>query len=278
MQAGALFDLGRLGRGDRARNEAEIRHLCQAVRLDDAVLCRVLGRYKMFVDWRDVGLAPHLILDGVWEMPLTEAIMGFVRAGMTAVDVGANQGYFTLLLADLVGADGQVHAVEPNPSMLSLLGRSVAVNGFDGRVRMHARPLDARSGNRVSLHVPDGLPQNGSMIGPGHGRLQRFDLTTATLDEIIGDGPVDVVKIDVEGAEEGVWAGMERIIARRQKLAILLEFTPDRYADPVAFLERMMGGGFALGALHPTEGVRPAGIDEVMREPGHHDRMLTLVR
>ena len=120
-EGAVIFDLGRLMSSSRDLNEALIRSLCATVRLDDSILCRVLGRYKMYVDCNDVGLAPHLMLDGYWEMHVTEAILRFVRSGMTVVDVGANQGYFTMLLADLVGPNGRVFAAEPNTHMMTLL-------------------------------------------------------------------------------------------------------------------------------------------------------------
>ena len=85
------FALGKLRRANRFANEAAIRRLCSTVSVaEHTVLCRVLGRYKMFVDTTDVGLASHLMLDGFWEMWVTEAMLGFVRTGMTAVfDRGA---------------------------------------------------------------------------------------------------------------------------------------------------------------------------------------------
>jgi FkbM family methyltransferase len=272
------FDLRRLGKSSRTANRMRIRSRCQMVRLENAVLCRVLGRYKMYVDSRDTGLAPHLIRLGTWEFHVTEAIIGFIRSGMTVVDVGANQGYYTMLLADLVGPDGRVYAAEPNPRMMSLLRRSAQVNEFGGRISLVPQPLSARSGDIVTLHVPDGLPQNGSMMWNGNERSESFTLTTTTLDELIGDGPVDFIKIDVEGAEEMVWMGMERIIARNKPLAIFLEFTPDRYSDPVAFLKAMLASGFELGQVHPRHGVRSASINEVLDGPVNQDRILTLVR
>ena len=150
----ALFDIGQLLTQPRRRSRARIRRLCQTARLDDCVLCRVLGRYKMFVDAGDNSLAPHLMLDGLWEMPVTEAVLRSVSQGMTVVDVGANYGYYTMILAELVGPGGRVFAAEPNPRMMSLLDRSVAVNGFADRVTPVAQPLWAHASETVVLHVP----------------------------------------------------------------------------------------------------------------------------
>ena len=273
-----IFDLGRLTSSPRSANEALVRSLCATVRLDDAVLCRVLGRYKMYVECSDVGLAPHLMLDGYWEMHVTEAILGFVRAGMTVVDVGANQGYFTMLLADLVGPGGHVFAAEPNPRMMDLLQRSVLLNGFRTRVVPVAQALSRNSGDTVTLHIPKDLPQNGSIMWNGNETSRPVVIDTVSLDDLIGDGPVDFIKIDVEGAEEAVWDGMARIIARNRPLSIVLEFTPNRYADPQGFLDRIRAGGFSIAQIDPRHGVRAVGFGEVLEAPGHIDRMLVLAR
>ncbi len=276
---GMLFDVGLLRAPPEHAHEAAIRRLCHAVPVSpDTALCRVLGRYKMYVDLADQGLSPHLLLDGTWEMPTTRALARRVREGMAAFDVGANLGYYTILLAELVGATGHVHAAEPNPAVMARLRSSVRLNGFDSRVTLHAAPLAAVPGEEVVLHVPAGLPQNASLhSGPDEGTLAHA-LRTTTLDEIVGDGPVDFVKIDAEGAEQSIWAGMARLLARRAPLTALVEFTPDRYADAPAFLRRLLETGFALSIVAPDGEVRPIGFDAVLAGPGHVDRMLVLER
>jgi len=272
----------------RHRAEAAIRHLCATVRLDDATtLCRVLGRYKMFVDTADLGLSPHLMLDGYWEMWVTEAILATVRPGMVAVDAGANLGYFTLLLADIVGREGRVHGFEPNPHIMRLLDRSVRLNGFAGRVRLHDAPLAASSGLPVRLVVPAGEPKNAylSPHPPGAeppcaeppGALGH-DLRTLCLDDAIGEGRLDFVKIDVEGAEREVWRGMRRIVARGQKLAIFLEFVTERHPSPDAFLAEFAASGFAIARIEPKRGMARVSAREILAAPADQDQMLALTR
>ena len=271
-----LFELHHLGRGTRYRNECRIRALTNPVFVgDDTVLCRTLGRYKTYVDSRDVGLSAHLMLDGYWEMWVTEAMPGFVRPGMHAVDCGANVGYFTLLLADLVGPDGHVTAVEPNPRMASLLRRSLMVNGYTGRATLCDRPVYDRSGIAVSLDVPDEHPQNAA-IAPGAG--PGLAMTTISLDDLVGDAAVDFIKIDVEGAEEKVWAGMAGILSRGAPLSIFLEFNALRYARPDAFLAEVMAHGFAVASIDLARGIVPVGPEEILARRDGEDWMLVLAR
>lgn len=227
-----LFDLASLSQPVRSDNEARIRGLCHNAFLGgETSLCRVLGRYKIFVDTGDVGLSTHLLIDGYWKMWATEAMQQIVRPGWTAVDVGANLDYFTLLLADLVGANGQVLAFEPNPFTVARLRRSVAVNGFGGRTIVHDTALSDAEGV-ACLVVPPGEPKNSHITAPCKDgivvRRQRLDSY---------DVVPDFIKIDAEGAEEAVWRGMTRILAAPRPLTILVEYVLDRYADPGLFLD-----------------------------------------
>ena len=115
----------------RVAAEGLMRARCMAVPVDpETALCRVLGQWKMYVDLRDTGFAPHLMLEGYWEYWITDFVWRNVKPGQVALDLGANHGYYTLLLADLVGPGGRVHAFEPNPRLLELLRRNIALNGF----------------------------------------------------------------------------------------------------------------------------------------------------
>jgi FkbM family methyltransferase len=207
----------------------------------------------MYVDTRDIGLAPHLMLDGYWEMWVTEALMGFVRGGMTVIDVGANLGYYTVLMADLVGPRGRVYAIEPNPRLAALLRMSLAVNGLDARSFVHETALSARSGLAVQLHATENFPQNGFISVAA----ENSPLRTKTLDEVVGDGPVDFIKIDAEGAEWDIWTGMQRTLARNQPLAVFLEFNASRYDQPDRFLAALLQHDFALAHIDLQRGVEP---------------------
>ena len=134
-----------IGSHDRRHVEAAIRRRCHTVWIDpETTLCRILGRYKFFVDSRDIGLAPHLMLDGYWEFWISDFIWRNLRPGFRVLDVGANLGYYTVLAADLVGPQGQVTAFEPNPRMFELLQRNAGINGFSQWTDCSARAVSCR--------------------------------------------------------------------------------------------------------------------------------------
>src|SRR3990172_1653195 len=116
---------------DRDAIERWCQSRTQSVYLGNNIaVCRVLGKYRMFVDTNDRATVPHFLLDGCYETWVTLAIARCVRPGMRCVDVGAHLGYHTLLLADLVGPQGHVQAWEPQRHHAALLFDSVRLNGL----------------------------------------------------------------------------------------------------------------------------------------------------
>ncbi|PYD74936.1 FkbM family methyltransferase [Novacetimonas pomaceti] len=274
---GGLLHPRHLRRFPRAILERSIRARTYGIPMNDTILCRVLGKYKMFVDPEDRGLSPHLILDGYWEIHVTEVMIDLVKDGMTAIDVGANLGYFSILLADLVGPDGKVFIAEPNPNLMSLLDQSIRINGYENRVELVSDAITAESGKELTLEIPKNFPQNGTIHWDGDDNSTSVHVRTKTLDEVVGDRPVDFIKIDVEGSEQAVWTGMQGILGRGKPLSIILEFNPGRYDDPMTFLNNFLQSGFALSQIK-AKGRVPVTPEAVMEDPRHIDRMLVLSR
>ena len=143
-----LLALRQFASMDRFTLEALCRAQAQPLYLgDNSALCRVLSRYKLLLDTRDRGFAAHVLLDGYWEMWLTIFMCRHIQPGMVVIDVGANFGYYTVLMADLVGPEGHTFAIEPNPVVAALLRQSVTLNGFRSRTSI----VEAAAGaSRVS--------------------------------------------------------------------------------------------------------------------------------
>lgn len=234
---------------------------------DHRALCRVLGCYSMYVDTRDRSLSPSLMLDGCWEPWVTAAVAKLVQTGWTVVNVGANVGYYAVLLGDLVGPKGRVIAFEPNRQLTPLLHDNLGINGIK-----HSLVHNAALGNRFS----DGA----LMLDPEHNgdsfvvwlapdqplpdaeepsvQVQRIRINT--LDDCIPvSGRVDFVLMDTEGFEETVWLGMERVLAENPNLITLLEFNAEQYHDPLSFVRRMQTDWVPEG--QPERRVRLVGED-----------------
>lgn len=278
MRQHPIFDIWRVLNRPVHEAEAEIRALCQTAYLGDhEALCRVLGRYKMYVDTRDVGIASHLMLEGYWEMWVTQAMMRMVRRGSVVADLGANLGYFTLLLADLTGAEGRVLSLEPQPHLARLLRKSIDVNGYSGFTDFYSIALGSKAGNaRIESSIEH--PGGGRVVSAGMFKsgnvvpLRRFDELPHALD-------VEFIKMDVEGYEPEIWKGMSARLARRDlPLTLFMEFTVGRLPDPAGFLDDILGQGFALAIVSHDQGVIPIGREELLDGPPHVDHMLVFTR
>ncbi len=238
-----LLDARALFRGRRKDWEARCRALTFSARLSgDDVLCRALGRYTMLVDAGDVGLAPHLIADGFWEIWITRLIAQTVRPGMVCLDAGANLGYYSVLMADLVGPQGRLVAAEPFAANRRLLERNLHHHGFADRTQVVAAALGAATG-QVRMVMPAGEPKNAHVGDVGDERVAngdyvRFDVAEITVDDL--DLPrIDFAKIDVEGAEWRVWQGMQKTLDRSPGVRIVIEVNCRRYPQGVDFLETL---------------------------------------
>lgn len=225
----------------------------------ECALCRILGRLKLYVDPNDFGISHHIMADGIWEQRTTEIVVDRVTEGSTAIDVGANLGYFALLMADLVGPSGRVIACEPNPAMVERIGRSAMVNGFADRVAVHDRPISDENGRAVVLSIPVGQPGGGQIDATNPGDAQLVDCRTLRLDSVPGALDAAFVKIDVEGHEAAVWRGMAAMIAAPALRAVVLEFSPASHVDPGAFLDGIEAARFSIRLIDERDG--PVRVD-----------------
>jgi FkbM family methyltransferase len=162
-------------------------------------------------------LSRCVYVSGVFEPNELAFLRAWLRPGMTFVDVGANEGCYALLAAQLVGPEGQVIAIEPSPREIARLQRNLALNGLD-RVTV-SKVAILESEGRAVLRIADathaGQNTFGDFIYSGVGILEETEVVATTLDsllEALGVQRVDFVKIDVEGAERAVLRGSTRLL------------------------------------------------------------------
>jgi FkbM family methyltransferase len=251
---------------------------CRTVELDgETTLCRVLSRYACHVNSADTAIGPHLLRNGFWESWITQALARCLRPGQRCVDLGANYGYYSLLMADGIGPSGRILAVEPNPEIATLLTRNLAVNGFSANATVVEGAATDHAGDRVSVYMPPGRMMNTSMFLAGLAGVTEIEVETVTVDQITaGWDRVDLIKVDIEGAEESVWRGMQGTLARNEAIVVVLEFNPGRHCDDRDFLERMQRGGFPLRFIDFDSTIKALDLDQCLGDV--RDWMLYLSR
>lgn len=199
---------------------------------------------KMCVDTkRHIAIAFYDIVG--FENAETEIFERYVRKGDVVVDLGANVGYYTLIAAKIVGDKGKVYAFEPEAMNLSFIKKSVEINGYKNVV-CEKKAISDKDG-KIKLFVNKYQPGVHNIIGVGNGR-DCVEVDTVRLDTYFRDKNVkiDVIKIDIEGAEGIAFEGMKDVLNSNKEIKILTEFSivllsktrvlPRDYLDMIASL------------------------------------------
>jgi FkbM family methyltransferase len=188
---------------------------------------------------------------GVFDLAVSEAIARLVPPGGVVVDAGANVGYMSVLAAMAAGPAGRVEAFEPHPALVSVLRQNVAASertGGSAPIAVHATALGDRAGT-AALLLPEEFGANDGTArvidSPGQ-RGQTNDVPMMTLDDVIGETRLDVIKMDVEGFEAHVLAGARRAIESRRITHVVFE---DHDVERSEVVQRLKGAGYQLFAL-----------------------------
>ncbi len=253
----------------RSDFEAAVRDRIHTVPLPNGtVLCRVLGRYKIYVDAADTSLAPHLMLEGFWQYWITAFLCRNLDRGETAYDLNAGYGYFSLLMSELVGPDGRVVALEYNPWLFQLLKCNVTLNGLNSTIVTHRIVASSKAAAARELPV--------LLAGPTTSTSQavQFRLGSATtciapamtLDGL-EPGSADLVLVSALALEQGALEGMQGVMDRSPSLRIILEFVADRCPNPRDTLESL-AARFPLRFIDVDSRAKPVTIERIL-EVGH---------
>lgn len=232
------------------------------------VVCIDCQGSKMFINSDDTGVSTALFGAGVYEPFTTGIIKGLVAPGTHFVDIGANVGYYTLIAARQAGKRGHIYAFEPDPYNYDLLQRNVEVNHYEN-VTPARLGLSNKKGRATLYLQKDNLGAHS--LSNHHLRTDRsVEIATATVDELFGEGRVDVIKMDVEGAEGLVLEGARQVL-KKQKPTIVMEYAPylitGMGGDPWDILGQIRGLGYQIRAIDDVrETVKEQSIAEIRKK------------
>ena len=160
---------------------------------------------------------------------LLSLLIEALAEGDVFVDVGANTGYFAVPIAKTVGITGRVHAFEPAADVAEQLRRAARMQGVEPWLTVHEFALGSGDGS-TSLRADPEYPEDSTKRslfmwnGPTVG-----EVAVRSFDGLVASGAIDLstglhaVKIDVEGAEMHVLAGMRRTLERDRPRMIVVE-------------------------------------------------------
>ena len=180
---------------------------------------------KMFLHPND---AFRLSIYGIHGTHDFNIIKNNVKDGDNVIDLGANIGYFTLILAKLVGPTGKVFAFEPDPRNLALLKKNVEYNNYKNVIIVPKAVSNVN--DKCTLYTGQKTFGQNKIYKPKKTKTQKFipiDSETVRLDDFFKTNglldKISFIKMDVEGAEFLALSGMKEILKLNKNIKIFTE-------------------------------------------------------
>ena len=185
---------------------------------------------------------------GTYEPPVVKAIENAVKPGMVAVDVGANGGYYTLLLSKLVGDSGRVVSYEPLPQNVKILRENVSLNHREN-VRVESAAVSDCSG-ALDLELPDPNSALWAGLAPENAGRGFVSVQAVALDDAFAEAPaLHFLKIDVEGAESAVLTGASATIRRFHPAMVVELHDYETYGTRHPVIAQLEAFGYQVRSL-----------------------------
>ena len=219
--------------------------------------------FSIYVQEADTQVSEHVKRDA-YEPNVTAVFLDRLRPGMHVLDIGANIGWYTMLSASLVGPSGSVIAIEPNPESAKLLEASRRANSFENVI-----VLQVAAGREPGLLVLHGSYGDAMTLAAPNDEAALRDATTVPsfkVDDLIPrEKKIDLVKIDVQGAEYNALLGASELITRWHP-TIVSEFSPSMMpgisgVDGREYLRFLLGFGYKFAVIERDGTLRGCGTD-----------------
>lgn len=234
-----------------------------------------IGNHVMKLRAKEGGLhgtLRRLKAGGEREPELLHILRREIEEGMVCMDLGANIGYVTLLMAERVGPRGRVYAIEPDPANVEVLKMNVVLNGYTGRVDVFQMAISNRN-KKMNFYV--GRSSNlGGMAETGNTRkgAKPVKVKAVTLTEFCRKRDVpQLIKMDIEGHEVEVLEGMYDLVkGRKFPCKIVMELHPIHYSAEHSleyWMKCFLGCGFRTKYVISAAVVQPDLFKEWGYEP-----------
>lgn len=218
---------------------------------DKSVLIEAQG-VKYWVDTENMGSNMFsMLVRGVYEPTETKLFKQFIKKGMNIVDLGAHAGYYSIIAAKLVGQEGKVYAFEPNDHCYNLLCRTIKANNFTNIIPVKKAVSDKNG--KIDFFV-DSIYNIHTIPN-----TEKQVVDTTTLDDFLHENDsttkIDIIKMDIEGAEYLALKGMKKTIENSDNMILFMEFTPSvMKVDPRKELELLEGYKFEVYNINEPKG------------------------
>ena len=199
-----------------------------------------------------------LVLTGMPHEPgVTNLIKHIVSTDMIVIDAGANIGWFTLILSKLVGDKGHVYSFEPDPQLFKILKENTEINNLTN-VSLFQMALSDKNG--VAKFSINKIQDGDNRLDSQSMTENTIDVKTIKLDRFSEENnlKIDFIKMDIQGSEPKVFAGMKKVVSKNPQLKIITEFSPKTIIDvgsnPEDFLIDLEKSNFIIKEIVEKKG------------------------
>jgi FkbM family methyltransferase len=237
---------------------------------------RKVNGYPMILNFDEEGLSEALMIYREREVAETETIKSIVRPGMCILEVGANVGYYTILMGKLIGGSGKIYAYEPYPPSFDILIRNIKLNNLTDIVE--ANNLAVSSKNSVEKLYLGKSSNVHSLINykTDDGNAAYVEVKTVDIREILtnSDRRIDLIRMDIEGHERELLRSLSSAIGAFLPDRIFFEGHPLGNIDPDPTFVKPLTNILELGyypelviSASAPEAEAKKGFDELNYQP-----------
>ena len=179
--------------------------------------------FDLWIHPNDEILSRSIVYDKIWEPETTKLIKNIIHEGDVGIDLGANIGYFTMLMANLVGTSGKIFSFEPEPQNFEILQKNIkqnhlknvvanqsAIGDINGKIKLYLSNTNAGwhkvfPKQFIDYEVSD----------------KNIDVKICSLDKEFIDKKIDFIKMDIEGYEHEALKGMKKTILKNKPIFLI---------------------------------------------------------
>lgn len=228
-------------------------------------------------DYSDQVVGKHIALCGTWEKTETSLIKEIVNSGDLVVDIGANIGWYTVVLSNLVGQEGSVIAFEPEPRNYNLLQTNIYLNKLENVTAYQIALLDSQSTVEFELSESNFGDHRVRFHNPIQNKIEKYaesfrpviSVTAYPLDELLNENPkylaeqkIKLIKIDCQGSEIAILKGAQNTLSNTEYL--ISEYWPYGIrragfepTDFIEIIEKNFTSFCRIQENTPTDGFKP---------------------
>ena len=227
----------------------------------------------------DFGVTLELDSTGEYEPLTTATILEYLKEGSVFVDIGAHVGLFSVPAMKWVGDLGRVIAFEPHPDNFALLLKNVETNGATEGISVENAAV-SNCNEPLTLYT-SAFNTGDHQVYPTSGR-KGIDIQCVSLDSYFGKSErVDVIKMDVQGAEGAAFEGMRRVLQENPKIVVIWELSPSQLeafgTTAEAVLDFLQSLGFSSTIIDDVTGLKEQVTDAELLNRCPHDSYINVL-